>query len=197
MDIVFDMKTGLSLLMLANALLAIPMALLVRRDFSRIGRVSWPIAIWTGIAMHGHALATLIIAWIDRGSLYQPVLWSLAVGIAALLTGSFVIYLGRKAYGDRSRVYGLREDELIERGIYRRSRNPQYFGYGMMFLGAAIASGSALAFGFAAVFAALIHVYITWIEEPHLRRIFAADYRQYCTRVGRYFRFGALAPDTG
>ncbi len=192
MDITIGMKTGLSLLMLANALLALPMAMLVRRDFKRLGRVSGLVAIWTGIAMHGHAIATLMIAWIDRGSLYGLSAWSLAPGIALILLGGFVIYLGRKAYGDRSRVYGLKEDELIEQGIYRRSRNPQYLGYGTMFLGAAIASGSALAFGFAAVFAALIHVYITSIEEPHLRRIFGADYRQYTARVGRYFRFGQL-----
>ncbi|MAI91791.1 MAG: hypothetical protein CBB65_15260, partial [Hyphomonadaceae bacterium TMED5] len=53
--------------MIANAVLVLPMALLVRRDFVRLGRVSWPMAIWTGAAMHGHALASFALAFVDRG----------------------------------------------------------------------------------------------------------------------------------
>ena len=97
----------------------------------------------------------------------------------------------RHTYGDQARVYGLKENELIEHGIYRRSRNPQYLGYWLMFVGAATASGSLLAFLFAVAFALLVHGYITIVEEPHLKRHFGADYTQYCRRVGRYFHFGA------
>ena len=186
-----DMRNGLTAIMIANAVLALPMAVLVKRDFARLGRVSWPMAIWTGLAMHGHALATFAVAWLDRGSAYDPTLWSLMPGGAIIVLGAYVIYLGRKAYGDQARVYGLKENELIEHGIYRRSRNPQYLGYWLMFVGAATASGSLLAFLFAVAFALLVHGYITIVEEPHLKRHFGADYTQYCRRVGRYFRFGA------
>lgn len=171
-----------------NAVLALPMALLVRRDFARLGRVSWPMAIWTGAAMHGHALASFVLAWIDCGGLYQPGPLSLIAGGGVLALGAFVIYLGRRAYGDQARVYGLKEDTLIEQGIYRRSRNPQYFGYGLMFLGAALAGGSGLALVFALAFAGFIHLYIRHVEEPHLSRIFGGAYTEYCKRVGRYFR---------
>jgi protein-S-isoprenylcysteine O-methyltransferase Ste14 len=57
----------------------------------------------------------------------------------------------------------------------------------MMFLGAAIASGSVLAFVFAAVFALLVHVGITKIEEPHLEQVFDLPFLEYKQRVGRYF----------
>ena len=178
-------------IMIANAVLTLPMALLVKRDFARLGRVSWPVAIWTGLAMHGHALATFAIAWLDRGSGYGPTLWSLFPGGTITALGAHVIYLGRKAYGDKARVYGLKENELLEHGIYRRSRNPQYLGYWLMFVGAAIASGSLLAFGFAFIFALLVHGYITIVEEPHLKRHFGADYTIYCQRVARYFHVDA------
>lgn len=186
-----DLQNTLTTLMIANAILTLPMALLVKWDFARLGRVSWPLAIWTGLAMHGHALATFGIAWLDRSSAYQPSLWSLLPGGVIAVLGAYVIYLGRKAYGDQARVYGLKENELIEHGIYRRSRNPQYLGYWLMFVGAATASGSLLAFLFAVAFALLVHGYITIVEEPHLKRHFGADYTQYCRRVGRYFHFGA------
>ena len=184
-----DPKTVLAAAMAANAFLTAPLALLIKRDFRRLGRASWAAAVWSGIAMHGHALATFAIAWLDRGSLYAPAAWSVAAGGALAGTGLFIIVLGRRAYASRARVYGLREDELIERGVYRRTRNPQYAGYGVMFAGAAIAAGSSLAFVFSGVFALLIHVYITWVEEPHLKRAFGAEYDAYCARVGRYFRF--------
>lgn len=188
---ILDLRNTLITMMVANAILTLPMALLVKRDFARLGRVSWSVAIWTGLAMHGHALATFAMAWLDRGSAYGATLWSLLPGGAITVLGACVIYLGRKAYGVQARVYGLKENELIEHGIYRRSRNPQYLGYWLMFVGAAIASGSLLAFGFAFIFALLVHGYITIVEEPHLKRHFGADYTLYCQRVARYFRIDA------
>ena len=185
---ILDLRNTLITMMVANAILTLPMALLVKRDFARLGRVSWSVAIWTGLAMHGHALATFAMAWLDRGSAYGATLWSLLPGGAITVLGACVIYLGRKAYGDQARVYGLKENELIEHGIYRRSRNPQYLGYWLMFVGAATASGSLLAFGFAFIFALLVHGYISIVEEPHLKRHFGADYTLYCQRVARYFR---------
>ena len=41
------MISALVTIMVLNALCAVPMALCVRRDFARLGRVSLPIAIWS------------------------------------------------------------------------------------------------------------------------------------------------------
>jgi len=177
----------LVLIALANAALVLPMAILVKRDFARIGHVSWPVAIWTGIAMHGHALIAFSVAWFDRGSLFPLATWTILSGLGLTLAGAYVIYLGRKAYASVARVYGLKEDKLIERGIYRLSRNPQYFGYWLMFVGAALAAGSFWALVLAGLFAVFMHPYIRFVEEPHLRRHFGEEYKQYCGRVSRYF----------
>ena len=56
-----------------------------------------------------------------------------------------------------------------------------------MFLGAAIASGSMLAFVFVAVFALMVHVGITKVEEPHLAQVFGQPYLDYKQTVDRYF----------
>ena len=180
-------ETGLIGLMLLNGGLSIPFGILVKRSFAKNRNLTPFLAMWSGIAMHGHALMTFAIAWISRGTLYEPKYWAVLPGLLVLTVGAYIIYLGRKAYGDQSRVYGLKEDTLITHGIYTRSRNPQYFGYGLMFFGAAITSGSMLAFVFVAVFALMVHVGITKVEEPHLERIFGKSFSNYKKRVGRYF----------
>ena len=180
-------ETGLIGLMLFNGFLSIPFGILAKRSFAKNGNLTPFLAAWSGVAMHGHALMTFGIAWINRGTLYTPLYWTVLPGLLVLTVGAYIIYLGRKAYGDQSRVYGLKEDSLITHGIYTRSRNPQYFGYGLMFLGAAIASGSMLAFVFVAVFALMVHVGITKVEEPHLECIFGRPFSDYKKRVGRYF----------
>ena len=180
-------ETGLIGLMLLNGCLSIPFGILAKRSFAKNGNLTPFLAMWSGVAMHGHAIMTFAIAWINRGTLYAPKYWAVLPGLLVLVMGAYIIYLGRKAYGDQSRVYGLKEDTLITQGIYTRSRNPQYFGYGLMFLGAAIASGSMLAFVFVAVFALMVHVGITKVEEPHLARAFGQPFLDYRQSAARYF----------
>ena len=180
--------TGLLLVYIGlNAMAAIPFCLLARRDFERQGRWSAPVAVMSGVLMHGHFLAHLALSWSDRGSLVTPGMISTGSGIALFLCGGWIIAQGRKAYGDTARVYGLKEDQLISSGIYLRTRNPQYVGYALMFLGSAMASGSSWAFGSAALFAAFIHVFITRIEEPQMHRVFGDEFYAYSQRVGRYW----------
>ena len=180
-------ETGLIGLMFLNGCLSIPFGILAKHSFAKNGNLTPFLAMWSGVAMHGHALMTFAIAWINRGTLYELKYWAVLPGLLVLTVGAYIIYLGRKAYGDQSRVYGLKEDTLIRHGIYTRSRNPQYFGYGLLFLGAAIASGSMLAFVFVAVFALMVHVGITKVEEPHLERVFGQPFLDYRQSVARYF----------
>jgi protein-S-isoprenylcysteine O-methyltransferase Ste14 len=177
-----------------NVPASVLMGFAVRRDFALRGRVSLPVAIWSGIAMHGHALITYAVAWLDRSTLPFASTVMTGVGVALLVLGVGLIAAGRRAYASIPRVYGLKEDELIARGVYRRSRNPQYLGYGLTFLGAALATGSAWALLLAVAFAAFIHAYIVFVEEPHLRRIFGRPYVGYCGRVSRYWGTSAKKP---
>jgi protein-S-isoprenylcysteine O-methyltransferase Ste14 len=178
----------ISLIMIINAILSVPFGVLASRSFQNTGKLSAPLAIWSGIAMHGHAVMTFAVAWLDRVSLYNSNIVSWVIGALLIIGGVYVIYLGRKAYGDKLRVYGLKEDALITTGIYQRSRNPQYFGYGVMFLGAAIGLGSITALVFVAIFAVMVHAGVALVEEPHLQRIFGKTYTDYKKTAGRYFK---------
>jgi protein-S-isoprenylcysteine O-methyltransferase Ste14 len=170
-----------------NAVLAVPFTLQARADFQRQGKWSRSTAIFSGLIMHGHFLTTIALAWLDRGSLFAANLISLTMGAALFLGGACVLFLGRYAYGSQQRVYGMLEDKLIRHGIYKRTRNPQYVGYGSMFAGAAIASGSGFALISTLLFMAIIHVFITQVEEPHLKQAFGEDFGQYTKAVPRYF----------
>ena len=181
------MVRAVLILAAVNAALSIPMAMLVKRDYSKRGRVSIPMAIWTGAAMHGNALLLFAIAWFDRGSLGDPGKIAVAAGAFFALAGAALIYLGRSAYADFSRVYGLKEDELIERGVYRWSRNPQYVGYALFLGGVSLIALSIWALLLALLFALFIHCYIVTVEEPHLRAAFGKGYEAYVRRTARYF----------
>lgn len=180
------MKELLIVVAAANAVLAIPMAFFVKRDFARLGRVSMPTAVWTGAAMHENAVLVLALGWTDRGSLGAAGIETISFGSLIAATGAGIIALGRNAYSDFARVYGLKEDELIEHGIYRWSRNPQYVGYALFLAGIAVSGMSATALMLAALFAVFIHFYIAGVEESHLKKTFGDKYLAYMRRVPRY-----------
>jgi protein-S-isoprenylcysteine O-methyltransferase Ste14 len=75
---------------------------------------------------------------------------------------------------------------LVERGLYRYTRNPMYVGV----VGAV--AGEALVFHSAglAVYAVLLlpgfHLRVVFYEERVLRRAFGAPYEEYCRRVPRW-----------
>ena len=164
------------------------MAIRVRNDFARDGRVSLPIAVWSGVIVYVHMAATFALAWLDRGSLIEPSSASFVIGLLVATIGSGLIVAARREYASRSRVYGLLEDKLITSGIYRYSRNPQYVGIWLTLLGAALASLSQWSFVLAFGFALVLHLYIMGVEEPHLRSSFEEKYLAYCNRTFRYLQ---------
>ena len=164
------------------------MAIRVRNDFARDGRVSLPIAVWSGVTVYVHMAATFALAWLDRGSLIEPSNASFVIGLLVATIGSGLIVAARREYASRSRVYGLLEDKLITSGIYRYSRNPQYVGIWLTLLGAALASLSQWAFVLVFGFALVLHLYIMGVEEPHLRNSFVERYLAYCNRTARYLQ---------
>ena len=180
------LKTVLIGLMTANGILACLFGVLAKRSFRTRRHLTSLMGIWSGIAMHGHALMTFAMSWLDRGSLYKAHLITTVLGLAFMAFGIAAIAAGRRAYGDVARVYGLKEDVLIESGIYRWTRNPQYLGYYLLLLGSAVASGSAIAFLFVIIFIILIHAGVVLVEEPHLRQVFGAEYGTYTQRGARY-----------
>lgn len=75
---------------------------------------------------------------------------------------------------------------LVVAGLYRLVRNPMYVGV------LALIAGHFLWFGhwalaiYAGLFFTVVHAFVTLYEEPHLRKVFGAEYEEYCRQVARW-----------
>jgi protein-S-isoprenylcysteine O-methyltransferase Ste14 len=77
---------------------------------------------------------------------------------------------------------------LVVVGFYRYVRNPMYVGFFAGWIGLWIVFGRAnwpVIAGVAAVMLAVV-LFVRLYEEPHLRKIFGADYEEYCRNVRRW-----------
>jgi protein-S-isoprenylcysteine O-methyltransferase Ste14 len=76
--------------------------------------------------------------------------------------------------------------ELVDRGLYRFSRNPMYVGVLFILFGEAIFFATLLILGYMLVFFFCFHLFVIAYEEPTLRRIFGESYKRYCNAVPRW-----------
>lgn len=79
-----------------------------------------------------------------------------------------------------------RSSVLVERGVYRLSRNPMYLGYVLIGTGLAIWIGSLSPWLALPFFAAALHKFFIRPEERQLHEEHGADYEEYCRRVPRW-----------
>jgi protein-S-isoprenylcysteine O-methyltransferase Ste14 len=77
---------------------------------------------------------------------------------------------------------------LVVVGFYRYVRNPMYVGFAVGWVGLWVAFGQANWYATAVVclVAVGVSMFVRFYEEPHLRKIFGADYEEYCKNVGRW-----------
>lgn len=74
---------------------------------------------------------------------------------------------------------------ILQKGIYRFSRNPMYLAYFLYFIGCALLTQSLLLLGFILVFQVTSH-WIIRAEERWCIETFGDEYRQYMQKVRRY-----------
>ena len=77
---------------------------------------------------------------------------------------------------------------LVVVGFYRYVRNPMYLGFFAGWVGLWVVFGRAnlLAIAVACVIVLGVNFFVLLYEEPHLRKIFGADYEEYCRNVRRW-----------
>ncbi len=78
---------------------------------------------------------------------------------------------------------------LVVVGFYRNVRNPMYLGFAAGWIGLWIVFGHADPIAIAAVAAVAlgVHLFVTFYEEPTLRKKFGKQYEQYCQNVNRWW----------
>jgi len=112
---------------------------------------------------------------------------ALIVGLALL--GATIILGAASLSGMRdSWRVGVQENqrtELIEKGIYRFSRNPYFLSYLIMFAAYSILFQNAILLGLSVVGFVLIHSMVL-TEERHLAAVHGDAYHRYRERVPRY-----------
>lgn len=78
--------------------------------------------------------------------------------------------------------------KLVVAGFYRHVRNPMYSGFFLGWLGLWILLGRVGLTAIAVVSAGVLAVFlfVAFYEEPTLRKLFGADYEEYCRNVPRW-----------
>ncbi len=80
------------------------------------------------------------------------------------------------------------ENEAVKKGMYKISRNPLYFYYGLMILGLTVASLSVFLFVLCILMNVITHL-IVITEEKYCLKTYGSSYQEYMQKVPRYFLF--------
>ena len=145
-------------------------------------------------------VAIWVPLWIEAGSpaasgparLGAGALLALGAGIYAWCVWDFA------AFGRGTPAPIDAPKRLVVRGLYHWSRNPMYLGVLCVILGQAAWFGSGALLLYALAVAACFTCFVRFYEEPTLRRLFGAEYEDYCSRVGRWLpRIAAQARPRG
>jgi len=75
---------------------------------------------------------------------------------------------------------------LVVRGLYRYTRNPIYVGALTVLAGWTVMFRATILPVYTVCVGLCFHAFVVFYEEPHLRRMFGAEYRNYCAKVGRW-----------
>jgi protein-S-isoprenylcysteine O-methyltransferase Ste14 len=75
---------------------------------------------------------------------------------------------------------------IVASGAYKIVRNPMYGSLVLVLLGESLLFRSWRLLGYAGVFWGLVHLFVTFYEEPTLRRQFGTAYLRYCETVPRW-----------
>ncbi len=156
----------------------------LRRQYKLYGKLNW-----FGVLIHinvyaFHTIFSWVIAW-DAELSFPPTGPVGIIGMILMVTGFLIMIYAMDLFRTFSRWLGSRTPGLKTIGLYRWSRNPQFVGYALLYLGFFIVWWSNLAW--LGMFSYIVLVYaITRVEEEHLERVYGAEYREYCARVPRY-----------
>jgi protein-S-isoprenylcysteine O-methyltransferase Ste14 len=116
----------------------------------------------------------------------QPLRWLgfAMIALAAPILAESVVRFVRKGRGTPAPV--LPPKHLVVSGAYQYVRNPMYVAIVVALVGEGLALGSVLVLGYSVVVAVAFDLFIRFYEEPHLRKVFGAEYEEYCRRVRRW-----------
>ncbi len=110
------------------------------------------------------------------------------IGVVVLVLGIIIIILAAGSFRQQSTplIPFKKPEALVEKGLYRYTRNPMYVGMLLVLIGAALRFGSLSPWLVPTVFAAIIHYRFILGEELLLEHVFGKSYVDYKSRVRRW-----------
>lgn len=132
------------------------------------GYVPWLIVRGQPISSRGYLMASLVLFTV-AGTIYLWCVWDFA------------------SFGRGTPAPIDAPKKLVVRGLYRYTRNPMYVGVLTAIVGWAVLFQAPSVLLYALGIGGIVHLFVVFYEEPHLRRVFGAEYDAYCSRVGRWF----------
>ena len=178
--ILFGVAVAILIASLAGAVwsAAVP----ARRIWPPPGRRSWQYFLtWAGFcAVCGINLLLLLVHW--NSWVFQSPL-RFVVGIPLALLGGMLAVWGMVTVGWKN-TSGLKGG-FVSDGPYRFTRNPQYVGGIVFFIGVGVIANSVFLW-IAHLLLALVFVVAPLTEEPWLEEQYGNAYREYRRRVPRF-----------
>ncbi len=172
--------TAVLICLAAWAVASMALLALLRRDYA--GGEVWTdtaVLIW---AWHLLNYALLVLLALE-GALALELPAALRVsGLGLIAIGLGLVAAGFYEFRSIARLTGTRRDEVVDSGIYRYSRHPQYLGIILTLIGAALAgdSGAALLLSLALTAAFGLHLPM---EERYVLRALGDEYERYQRRA--------------
>lgn len=152
-----------------------------RRVYPMARRDAWFYAMWVLFGFVFFSNPVFIVLDWNSGPLASPLRYWLAGALAFL--GTALVLWGIATLGAH-RTSGLPEG-LVAEGPYLLTRNPQYVGDFLLFLGVAVFANSGVV-AVTHLLTALVLLLAPLAEEPWLESEYGEAYTSYRTRVPRY-----------
>ena len=167
-------------------LLSIITLLRIRSEYQSLQKLSMPTVVIVWGLYFLHAGLTVFAAWRAIGPLPLSKWLAILAGGILILFGAGFFTAGILEFRSFQRMSGQRTDQLVTSGVYRWSRNPQNVGWMITLTGVALIGKSGSALVLVALFALFLHIYIVYVEEGFLEKIYRESYRLYRTSTARY-----------
>ena len=114
-----------------------------------------------------------------------PALQWAGLAITAIGVVFFIVAMLTMADSWRAGIPDKDKTQLVQRGIYRISRNPAFVGFDLMYIGLLLAFPNILHLAFALFTIIMLDLQIKQ-EEVFCRAAFGIEYEEYKKRVRRY-----------
>ena len=149
------------------------------------GRGTWQSACFWSLfrILNMAALLAVAVDWGSLGLVPGPLR---VLGMVAAVVGLALYFRSLASLGPPNTY--CRRAGLVERGIYRWTRNPQYATVIPAYAGLALAGDSVPAAGLIAILA-VVYVLMAHAEEPWLRKAYPGAYERYAQRVPRFYNW--------